>query len=376
MIATLVIALLLLVSGIPVAAAQGALSTQGFGYPPGQLSSRAAAMGGAVAETDPLSPINPAALAGWLRSGVYVQYAPEYRSVRASGREDNTMTVRFPVLEGALTIGDRAALGVSASTLLDRTWQTERTGYDHFPSGDSIPFTEDFQSAGAINDIRGAVAVGVLRSLWIGVAGHLFSGDNQLRITRSSPDTTFSNFLQSSSISYSGVGVSGGLAWQPIPVLTIGISGRVGGRVTSYRNDTTLTRATIPKRVGGGVEFAVPGLAIAARADWEGWSSLASLGNPGLGVTDAWDYGIGLEARGPTLAGAALPVRVGFRRRTLPFTVDGARVRENTFSLGLGVPISQGRSRLDIGLERAGRGTVAGISEHAWILDVGFMIRP
>ena len=43
-------------------AAQGALSLQGFGYPIGQTSTKAAATGGALGETDAASPINPAAL--------------------------------------------------------------------------------------------------------------------------------------------------------------------------------------------------------------------------------------------------------------------------------------------------------------------------
>ena len=41
------------------AGAQGALSLQGFGYPPGQLSARALATGGGIAEFDALSPVIP-----------------------------------------------------------------------------------------------------------------------------------------------------------------------------------------------------------------------------------------------------------------------------------------------------------------------------
>jgi hypothetical protein len=378
MMRTLATTVVLLVGGASAAAAQGTLSTQGFGYPPGQISTRAASMGGGLAETDALSPLNPAALANWGRSGLYVQYSPEYRSVSSANQHDKTMTSRFPVIEGALTAGSRAVLGLSVSTLLDRTWQTQRTGYDHFgPEGrDSSQFTESFQSAGAINDVRLALAYGITRSLWLGVGGHVYTGDNQLTITRSSLDTTVAGFLQTSSISYSGTGVSGGVAWQPVSVLTLGVSGEIGGRITSFRNDTTLSRAKIPKRLGGGATFSVPGLVVTARADWMGWSSLVGLGSPGLGITDAWDYGVGAEARGPGLFGAALPVRVGYRRRTLPFMVDGSRIRENTFSFGLGVPIAQGQSRIDLGLQRADRGSVNGISEHAWTFNAGFMVRP
>ena len=50
----------------PLAAgAQGSLSRQGFGYPPGELSARSLATGGALGEFDPQSPINPGSLAAW-----------------------------------------------------------------------------------------------------------------------------------------------------------------------------------------------------------------------------------------------------------------------------------------------------------------------
>ena len=43
--------------------AQGNLSGQGLGFPTGQLSARAEGTGGAIGEIDPISLVNPAALA-------------------------------------------------------------------------------------------------------------------------------------------------------------------------------------------------------------------------------------------------------------------------------------------------------------------------
>jgi hypothetical protein len=379
------ITLALVAFGAPALRAQGTLSTQGFGYPPGQVSTQAASMGGGLGETDPFSPLNPAALAGWLRSGLYFQYSPEYRSVSANGATDHTMTARFPLMQGALTLGRRTVIGVSWSTLLDRTWQTERTGFMRSTaSSDSVPFTETFKSAGAINDVRLGVAYQVLRSLWVGVGGHVFTGDDQLAISRVSPDTSFfAPFAQSSQFSYSGTGASGGVVWQPMSAITLGASGRVGGTIKSFRGDTIITRGKVPKRFGAGVAItAAPGIVLAARADWNGWSSLASLGRerapdePPLGVTDAWDIGGGVEVRGPSVLGASLPLRVGFRHRTLPFTVSGTDVRENALTFGLGVPLARGRSRFDFGLERARRSAVDGVTERAWIVSAAFMVRP
>jgi hypothetical protein len=69
-----------------MARAQGTLGAQGFGYPPGQLSVYSRAVGGATAEEDPLSPINPAAIAFLQRGGLYLQSEQENRSSRRPSR--------------------------------------------------------------------------------------------------------------------------------------------------------------------------------------------------------------------------------------------------------------------------------------------------
>jgi hypothetical protein len=358
------------------AGAQGTLSTQGFGYPPGQISAGAAALGGGPAETDAASALNPAAMAAWGRPGVYFEYAPEFRSVSANGQSDNTTTSRFPLAAGAMMLGTRVTLGVSLSTLLDRTWETTRTGYKQLVL-DSVPFTEDFRSAGAINDVKAGISVGVLRTLWLGVAADVFSGDNDLTITRSSSDTTVAVYNQTARMSYSGIGASAGIMWQPDQVLAIGISGRLGGRLTSYRNDTVLTRATAPDRAGAGIAFTgLPGVILAFRADWDGWKSMNGLGSAGLGVVNTWDYGGGAEFRGPSALGAPLALRIGYRRRGLPFLVDSAKIMESAYSGGVGVLLAQGRSRIDLTLVRSVRNGLPGVTEHAWTMEFGVMVRP
>ena len=44
-------------------AAQGTVSAQGLGYPPGQISTMARGAGGALADFDPATPLNPASMA-------------------------------------------------------------------------------------------------------------------------------------------------------------------------------------------------------------------------------------------------------------------------------------------------------------------------
>ena len=118
-------AALLLAVGAPAALrAQGAIGNQGYGYPTGQLSTRTLGTGGGLAEFDPVSPLNPAALSYIRRATLAFQYDPEFRRVTAGGTSQNATIARFPVLAATLPFRDRYSVGISASTYLDRSFVT------------------------------------------------------------------------------------------------------------------------------------------------------------------------------------------------------------------------------------------------------------
>ncbi len=359
------------------AAAQGTLSSQGFGYPAGGLSTHAEALGGSIAESDPLSPVNPASLGSWGRAGLYLQYDPEYRTVQAPGASSHTLTARFPMIAGALNIGTRFTFGLSATTFLDRTWEVTRNGYV-FSGADSTLYGEKFKSDGAINDLRAALAYNLLPNLSIGVAAHVLTGQNRLTITRALADTATAIFSELSTLSYTGHSASGGINWRPLTVLSLGVSGDAGGTMHSFRNDTSLSTAKVPKRFGfGGMFGGISGLLLSANAEWNGWSSLNGLGDTDAHAVDGWDYGLGAEVRAPSLFGQEIPVRLGFRKRILPFEAAGEQVHESDYSAGIGIPVSRGRSRVDLSVTRANRSAnVPDVSEHGWILSAGFFVRP
>lgn len=359
------------------AAAQGTLGSQGFGYPAGGLSTHAEALGGSIAESDPLSPVNPASLSSWGRPGLYLQYDPEYRTVQAGGSSSHTLTARFPMIAGAINIGQRFTLGLSATTFLDRTWEVTRNGYV-LSGADSTLYGEKFSSNGAINDLRAALAYSILPNLSIGVGAHVLTGQNRLLITRALADTATAIFNERSTLSYTGHSASAGINWRPIKVLSLGISGDAGGTLHSFRNDTSLSTARVPKRFGfGGTFGGVSGVLLSANAEWNGWSSLNGLGDADAHAVDGWDYGVGAEIRAPSLFGQEIPVRLGYRKRILPFEAADAEVHESDYSFGIGIPVARGRSRIDLSVTRANRtADLPDVSEHGWILSAGFFVRP
>ncbi len=364
--------------------AQGTLSVQGFGYPTGQLSTRALGTGGALAEYDPVSPVNPASLLEFGRTFAAFQYDPEFRRVSTAGAAQRNTIARFPVVTaGGPFLRRRGVFALSASTLLDRTFSTQVETSTQFPDG-PVPATERVESSGSIADVRLGVAYLVNRVLRVGVSGHVLTGENRLVSERRFADTTrFLNRSDSSTIDYSGTAVT--LGAELVPVRGVRFAGpyRRGGSMRADRGDTTLTRAKAPDRVGVALRVdRVPGASIAVGYARNGWTRMRNLGTAALEVTDATELSAGVEAVGPRLGETPMLLRVGARRRGLPFGVGGATVRETSFGGGLGLPLGGGRALADVALQRAtrspdgGSAEVRGARERAWLLSVGFTVRP
>ena len=367
-----------LVLAAPVARAQGTLGAQGFGYPPGQLSIYSRSVGGATAEVDAISPINPAALILLRRGGLYIQSEQESRSLDAEGRSGSTRAYRFPLFVAAVPMGTRGMFSVSFSTMLDRTWGTQARLREQF-GDDSVSFTETFKSEGALNDVRAGGAWAIHDNVIIGAGIHLFPGENRLTITREFDDSlVFAPLRDSANVNYFGSGVSGGVLWRPARTLTIGASARWGGTLKLRESDTLVATADAPSRFGAGLRYdIVPGTAVALRVDRTLWSKMEGLGSVRANPEDSWDFGLGVDAVGPRFAGSSLALRGGFRRRTLPFLASDARVKETAFTFGSGMPFAGGRAQVDVVLERAARSAGdVDAKERSWTFGLGLTVRP
>jgi long-subunit fatty acid transport protein len=368
-----------LLAGASTAAhAQGTLGAQGFGYPPGQLSVYSRATGGATAEDDALSPINPAAIAFMQRGGLYLQSEQENRSLDAAGQSGGTRAYRFPLFSAALPLGPRAMIAVSFSTLLDRTWGTTTRGIAEF-GDETVEYTERFRAAGALNDVRIAGSWALRPDLVVGLGVHLFPGENRLSISRVFDDSlSFAPLRDSSNVNYFGTGYSAGVLWRPNRSFSVGASGRIGSTLKLREGDTLRTQADIPSRFGVGVQYDVfPGTTVAVRADRALWSKMAGLGTERSSAEDTWDFGVGLDAVGPHVVGTDLALRGGVRRRTLPFRAGGELVRETAFTVGTGAPFAGGRASVDFFLERASRSAGdVDAKERSWTFGLGLTVRP
>lgn len=369
---------------LPLAAsrldAQGTLSTQGLGFAPGQISARAKSAGGAFGEIDPASSVNPAALVNWGGSALFFQLEPEYRSVRFGGETDRTNVARYPLVAGALQMGSRWVLGVTSSTLLDRTWSTTEVS-SNVVAGETIASTTALTSRGGINDLRLGIGHALRPWLFLGVAAHAYSGRHELTTLRVFEDSAnFTPFRDTTFSSYGGNAVSAGFEAR------IGRSASLAG---SYRHGFGLSAqtgaaersATVPDRLGFSAAYlGIAGTSIAARAAHEKWSALDGLSVGASRPRDAWDLGLGADVAGPRIGGRIIQVRAGVRQRTLPYDALGEAVRERSISGGLGTVLGRGRALIDAGVIRSGRsvagGPAAAATESAWTFTAALTVRP
>lgn len=365
------------------AVAQGTLSTQGFGYPPGQFSTRALGTGGGLAQFDSDTPVNPAAIALSAEPRVFLQYEPEFRRFSAAGEKSNAVTSRFPVTAASIPFGRRGSFGLSASTFLDRSSATTTTR-DLIVGDQATTVTETVRVLGAINDVRLAAGWASSAKFQLGLAGHVFTGQNRVFFNQTFPDSLNLNPVsQGTTLSFTGLAVSAGAIFRPGRSLALAVSGRKGGDISSRLRDTTLTEARVPDRFGAAISFdGITGASLSAQVSRETWSALNGLGSATTAAAvDAWEGGIGLEAAGPRIAERLVVFRAGARFRTLPYQAAESDVSELSFSGGIGAQFFRNRAAFDMTVQHSSRSAgdssiPSDVKERAFILSFGLRVRP
>jgi len=360
--------------------AQGALSLQGLGYPTGELSARAEGTGSGVADFDALSLVTPASIAGVGSAAVFFQYSPEFRRVTTATGTARTTTARFPLVAGVLPMGQSWILGLSSSTFLDRSSETSLVRRQPVgdPLTDSVNITERTRVLGAINDVRVALAWAPTSTFRLGAGAHVFTGSNRITFSRFFPDSAkYVSTAQTGRISYAGFAASGGLEYRPSRTIGFALSGRKGGDLRAESGDTAIGRAPLPDHYSASVIYeGISGASLSARVAHDSWSSLNKLSTSGIQAFDGWDAGIGLEASGPHIMQRILTLRGGVRLRTLPFGLNGEKVKETSFAAGFGAPLTRDRASLDFAIQRAARTAGSDIKERGYILSFGLRVSP
>jgi hypothetical protein len=356
--------------------AQASLSMLGFGYPVGGQSARSLASGTSLADLDPQTPLNPASIVLNSRAQAYGQYEPEFRTVTIGGVSAKTTTSRFPLFMVTGRQG-RATFSLSFSSLFDRTWvntyaDTQRVGTERIAS------TVLTQSIGGISDGRVAMAWSFNERVHVGIAAHVYPGQNRVSVGRIFADSAHAgNFDATNAYDFAGSGLSFGALYLPGSHFILSGDLRVGGSLSMRLGDSTVVgKGKVPLRYGASAAYdGIPGSIFSVRIGGERWSDLRGLGESTLGLKDATDLALGTEISGPRISGTPVLFRAGYRSRGLPFAFGANGVSESSLSGGVGMPLIGGRAVVDVGVVRASR-TSVGVSEKAWVVSVGVGIRP
>ncbi len=372
------LALLAAMAAVPTASAQGSVGTQGFGYPVGGGSVRTNGTGGAFAEFDALTPTNPAALGGIGRTVISAQAEPELRTLTANGVSEKSTLQRIPLIMLIFPARHGVAVGLSATTFLDRTFSTTTTG-SALIDGRAVPTADRMDVRGAINDLRAGAGWQISPRFRVGVAGHLYTGENRATRERRFADTlAFGNVLDSSRVTYYGTALSVGGEATLGKGFTALASYRRGNELNARIRDTIVSKASVPSRTGVALRYdGIVGSVFAVGVEQISWSRMASLGSATTTSTDAMNWHAGAEVAGPRFRGLPLLVRAGYARNALPFGTLGQTAKENRLSAGLGVPVAGEDATLDLSVQRANRTmSGSGFKESAWLLGIGIQIRP
>jgi hypothetical protein len=353
--------------------AQSLLNAGGLGIPIEPLDARSRALGGVAVGLagGGLLPTDPAAAADLLVPSVTLTLANSWVEFTQGNASGESRGARFPALGVSYPVKTWGVATLTYGGVLDQRWQAS---IEHLlPIGASnARVTDRFLSDGGISALR----LGFARrfaSLSAGASVGVYTGELTRNLTRTFDSLEVGVDASPAQIggfwNYSGVTATFGTA------LDLGNVVHLSGNVTwsgeveaDPSDDTSGSGATfdfpLELRVGGSA-VVTAGLIATAGLTYADWTTAGEPLNEASGARSVM-VGGGFEWTQSSLAGRRMPLRVGYRRGTLPFTFDAAEATESVWSAGLGIDFVQNAdvtlAGMAVALERGSR-TSGSLSE-------------
>ena len=173
-------ALLLLLGSGAASAQNSILGVRGIGFP-GRVSSAASrGMAGADQLVDPLSALNPAAVALFSTATAGITVSGGYRSYDLGPQSVSGLReTRFPVVAAGGRLSSRLGFGFALSTYAERTWDLTATDTITL-RGAPVEVTDRLRSLGSIADAAGLFSVRLAPQVALGVGLHAITGSTRL----------------------------------------------------------------------------------------------------------------------------------------------------------------------------------------------------
>jgi hypothetical protein len=367
---------LTMVLGAPLAA-QSLFSSAGLGLPLEPVDARARALGnlGLGLSGGALLPSDPAAAARLqLPTGMLVAQ-PSWADASNGTETSYFHGTRFPLISAAYPFGG-GMISVHVASLMDQDFRGSREGTVTL-SGAPVVTRDLFEQEGAISSINVGFARMITGETAVGLTVGRYTGTVDRTLVRTvvpgAGESVVLPFVSAGSWTYAGYLVTGGVATRLIDVVDLSASATWSTSLDADPSETTTGGSgsfDMPLQLRLGASAALsPGLTLSASAARADWSGLADDLGTGSGARAIMAFGVGLELSQARLLGREAPLRLGFRRSDLPFSVNSENATERIFSGGFGLALNQSGefllASLDLGLERGLRSEGA-FSENFW----------
>ena len=359
---------LLLAAATPVGA-QSLFNAAGIGLPMDAVDGRARALGSlGIGLPGPggLLPADPAAAARLLVPGGLIVAQPAWVDLTRDGSSDHTYFKgsRFPLFAAGYPFLRGIAM-IHATSVLDQGFRGERPVTVDL-LGTPSQATDAFEQEGSVSTLSLGFARMVTPTVAVGVSAGRYAGTVERSLVRVFADSAAAG----QAVPY---GSSGEWAYHGYQ-LTLGASADVAGfRVAaSATASTDLDAVATSVTAGGDRSFSMPlqvrvgasgqlapGLLVSASAGLADWSSTAEDLGGGVEAGSATSFGGGLELSQLRGFGRSTPLRLGFRRTGLPFSLDGEGANEQAFAGGFGFALNETNevvlASVDLGVEKGRR---------------------
>lgn len=362
-----------LAGGPNLAAQNSVYGVQGVGFPGRPLGVPSRGLAGGDAAFDAGSAQNPAAAVAYTGVVATMSAATTLRRYTAyDSTVSGLLETRFPlVMVGGKISGTPLSFAVSSAPYLERTFDFRTSGTTVL-RGDTVTVSDRVSSDGGMSDVRGALAMRVRGRLDLGAAVHLLAGSSKLRVQREFSDADYRPFSQQSDLTFTGAGVSLGAIVRPATGLQLAATVRTDTRLRTAQETFAPATVDLPMTVSGGMMLQpVRGFNWATSAAWRSWSGAQDDLAGSVTAFDTWDLASGIEIGRGT---RRIPLRLGVRYATLPFSGRPEQAHDLTLAAGTGISFVQ-RVFADVTVERAVR-SGGGAREQVWQFALGLSVVP
>jgi hypothetical protein len=349
--------------------AQSLFNAAGIGLPIEALDGRARALGSVgvgLPGAAGFLPADPAASARLLVPGGMIVAQPSWVELSRSGGPSRSFRgSRFPLLAAGYPLAGGMAT-LHATSVLDQGFRGERPVTVDL-LGAPVEAVDAFEQEGSVATLAAGYARMLTPTVAVGLSVGRYSGS----VVRSLVRRFAASAAAGAAVPYASSGTWSYHGYQ----LTAGASADVGGifrvaasATASTELDAVATSQTagddrsfalpLQLRVGASGQLA-PGLLLSASASMADWSSTADDLGGGAEAGSALSFGGGLELSSVQFFNRSSPLRVGFRRTDLPFSLEGGDATEQVFTGGFGFALNETNdvvlASLDLGLEKGRR---------------------